>query len=284
MALAVFTAPTPAASADTCTARANKTEWNSPPPGFAWVDAFFGSVPAGAVIGGYGPKGRYMYICRTFHAHNLIPGKVNTYMGNCDVAWNGTEHDVPMYQVLVNKEHITDISWVDASDGVHPANAVVGGYKCDCDKPEGDLQYIGRSNFDVCPNGMFMASSVVFPGKVDQCLNGFHWSYAGKGYYSSTYQIAVWNYPVSTTRKPNTTEPIETTTEVPISTTQFIPSSSTEFTPSSSTEFTPSSSTEFTPSSSTEFTPSSSTEFSTQFPPSSSTAITQSSTETSKTT
>merc|ERR1712168_1414976 len=263
LALAVFTAP---ASADTCTARGNRTVWDTAPPGFEWEDAFFGSVPKGAVVGGVGANGMEIYICRTFHNHNLIPGKVNSYMGNCDVAWGGTEHDVPMYQVLVNKAHIAEVSWVNASYGYHPPNAVVGGYKCDFDQPGGDFQYIGRSNFPVGPNGRCLASSVVYPGKVDKCLESFHWSYGGKAYNSSHYDILVWNYPVTTPRKPNTTEPITTSTEVPTSTTEFVPTSSTtEVSSISSTEFPSSSisSTEF-PSSSTEFPPSS-----TEFPPSS---------------
>merc|ERR1712168_100820 len=164
LALAVFTAP---ASADTCTARGNRTVWDTAPPGFEWEDAFFGSVPKGAVVGGVGANGMEIYICRTYHNHNLIPGKVNSYMGNCDVAWGNTEHDVPMYQVLVKQDDTAkDLTWVDASDGEHPAYAVVGGYKCDCGDPEGNFQYIGRSNFDVCINGKCFSSNVVFPGKV----------------------------------------------------------------------------------------------------------------------
>merc|ERR1712080_375566 len=255
LALAVFTAPTPATAADTCGARVNKAAWDTAPPGFVWKSEIFGDVSPGAVVGGTAPNGDALYICRTFVAHQLIPGKVDKTLGNCGVAYGGKEHMIPVYQVLVNQDHIAEISWVDAEDGFTPANAVVGGYKCDCELPKGNLDYVGRSNSILCPNSTCLSWSTVLPGKVISCEGGFQWSYFGMAFKTKTYQVAVWN--MITTVAPVTTEEfVEVTTEevinghteiVPVTTEEMVPVTTEEIIPVTTEEIIPVTEEEFVP-------------------------------------
>merc|ERR1712080_391236 len=237
LALAVFTAPTPATAADTCGARVNKAAWDTAPPGFVWKSEIFGDVSPGAVVGGTAPNGDALYICRTFVAHQLIPGKVDKTLGNCGVAYGGKEHMIPVYQVLVYQDHIAETSWVDAEDGFTPANAVVGGYKCDCELPKGNLDYVGRSNSILCPNSTCLSWSTVLPGKVISCEGGFQWSYFGMAFKTKTYQVAVWN--MITTVAPVTTEelvPVTTEEIIPVTTEEIIPVTEEEFVPETTLE------------------------------------------------
>jgi hypothetical protein len=67
------------------------------PPGH-WISASGGSVPPGAVSGGY-ENGHLLFICRTHYGSGVHPGKV---VGtNCNIGYGGKEIAVAQYEVLV---------------------------------------------------------------------------------------------------------------------------------------------------------------------------------------
>lgn len=68
---------------------------------FDWLPASNGTVPAGAIIGGYKSDGKKMFIGRAYHNGKQIPGKVNVenrclYISDC-----GKEISFNNYEVLV---------------------------------------------------------------------------------------------------------------------------------------------------------------------------------------
>jgi hypothetical protein len=67
------------------------------PPGH-WISASGGSVPPGAVAGGY-ENGHSLFICRTHYGSGVHPGKV--VATNCNIGYGGKEIAVAQYEVLV---------------------------------------------------------------------------------------------------------------------------------------------------------------------------------------
>jgi len=177
-----------------CTAASDREPWNKPPLSMYWVTVHGGAIPSGALVGGRGSNGKPDYVCRAMYQGALVPGKTQQSVSHCDIPWGGKEHVMHKYEVLVKGLDV-DIEWVDASDGAIPENAIAGGYTCTCNGHVGDLTYIGRTVGVSCPSHRScLPSSVVFPGKMTPCSGRFYWSYGGKEYPASTYQIATWKW------------------------------------------------------------------------------------------
>lgn len=136
--------------------------------GLSWIFATNGTVPRGAVVGGWEPD-RTLFVCRAWYGGGVHPGKL--VGANCNIGWGGQERALNSYEVLVgNSDRVT---WVDASFGGIPARAVSGG-----SEP-------GRSNLYVCRaqyNGWQ-------PGKIvgQNCNFG----YGGDEKLSPYYQVLV---------------------------------------------------------------------------------------------
>merc|ERR1712029_1178396 len=93
-----------------------------------------------AITGGYDVSGENLYIGRTNHQGDIIPGKVVQSHGVCYVPYGGEEHGKTTYQVLVHDANSgTDFVWVKAENGAVPTGAIQGGVGSD-----GERFFIGR--------------------------------------------------------------------------------------------------------------------------------------------
>ncbi|XP_046385191.1 epidermal growth factor receptor-like [Ischnura elegans] len=100
-----------------------------------WVDASNGNIPPGGFLGGTDPK-CMLYVGRTRHDGELLPGKICPRYNSVYVAWRGREHIYNNYQVLVGSNY----EWVLSSGRRIPSCAVEGGKLKD-----GSPVYIGRT-------------------------------------------------------------------------------------------------------------------------------------------
>ena len=180
--------------AESCKAAETSEAWNYPPRGYEWVSAKNGHIPDNSVEGGIGNNGKPVYVCRGKHSKNgranLIPGKASERMRGCNVPFGGKEIRKASYEVLVKvSDCAADLSWVDASDGNHPENAVAGGYSCTCDRSTGgDVGYIGRTEHD--------EHGAISSGKIQACNKKFYYSWGGKEYgMKHNYQALVASHP-----------------------------------------------------------------------------------------
>lgn len=62
-----------------------------------WIPASYGTIPAGAIEGGYQHDGP-LYICQARYRGGMHPGKL--YGDNCLIGWGGQEVGIPEYYVL----------------------------------------------------------------------------------------------------------------------------------------------------------------------------------------
>jgi len=104
-----------------------------------WISMADGQVPHNAVVGGYDISGENLYIGRSSHEDEIIPGKVVPSHGTCYVPYGGVEHIKHNYQVLVHSSTGTDFVWLEASHGEIPSGAIQGGVS-----GNGERLFIGR--------------------------------------------------------------------------------------------------------------------------------------------
>jgi hypothetical protein len=69
-----------------------------------WVPAGGGQVPAWAVVCGREENGDPIFVARAFHDDSLIPGKLRFAFGGASVGYEGREHCVDNYDVLVSQD------------------------------------------------------------------------------------------------------------------------------------------------------------------------------------
>ncbi|CAG0886306.1 unnamed protein product [Darwinula stevensoni] len=100
--------------------------------------ASHGHFPDGAVEGGMTADGEKLYVARTEHKGDLLPGKLHPSNSVCYVTYAGAEHHKDTYHVLVNPAK-SNLDWVAASGGSVPAGALQGGRTA-----EGEALFIGR--------------------------------------------------------------------------------------------------------------------------------------------
>ncbi|RDI42454.1 DUF3421 domain-containing protein [Aquicella lusitana] len=101
-----------------------------------WIDMMSGMpAPEDAVIGGIEPQNT-LYVCRGNYRGGIHPGKV--VAGKCNISWGGDEISLSRYQILVSRSRL---SWVSASHGYIPANAIQGGNE------HGAPLYICQANY-----------------------------------------------------------------------------------------------------------------------------------------
>jgi hypothetical protein len=68
---------------------------------FRWVEAFRGTIPAGALPCGREADGQLLYACRARLQGGIHPGKIRPGFGGANIPWGGRECTVPEYEVLV---------------------------------------------------------------------------------------------------------------------------------------------------------------------------------------
>jgi hypothetical protein len=135
-----------------------------------WADMFVGYPnPPFAVVGGNEPNAPYpLFICHANYNGGIHPGKI--VAGKCNITWGGREISLNRYDVLQSQ---APLSWIAASNGFIPGNAVIGGYE------NGKPIYICQANY----NGG------IHPGKIvgQMCNIG----YAGREISFPFYNVLV---------------------------------------------------------------------------------------------
>ncbi|CRK93742.1 CLUMA_CG007270, isoform A [Clunio marinus] len=105
--------------------------------GFTWVGSSNGHVPPGAVLAGNQSTGEPLYVGRAHHEGSLTVGKILQGHGCIYIPFNGQEHPILHYEVLVGQ---AKAQWVHASShGPMPPNPIFAGTETD-----GSPIYIGR--------------------------------------------------------------------------------------------------------------------------------------------
>lgn len=98
------------------------------------------SLPHGAILAGHDQDSSPIYIGRAYFESDLVPAKVIPSKQAVYVAYNGQEHQIhTSYEVLCNG----NISWVSASFGNIPPNAVPAG-----NTSSGERLYVGRTHHE----------------------------------------------------------------------------------------------------------------------------------------
>ncbi|XP_023032752.1 uncharacterized protein LOC6638414 isoform X1 [Drosophila willistoni] len=96
--------------------------------GFAWVGSGGGAIPPNAVRSGTTRQGEPLYVGRGHYSNSLTVGKVHPSHGCLYVPFGGQEVRINTYEVLIYQRHDT---WVPASPGYTPPNAVIAGHDSD---------------------------------------------------------------------------------------------------------------------------------------------------------
>ncbi|CAB3239749.1 unnamed protein product [Arctia plantaginis] len=135
-----------------------------------WVDAAGGAVPPGAVVGGQDCNGEPIYVARARHEGAVIPGKLVASHGVTFVAWGGSEHGKPEYQVLVGGPN----NWIRTNGANVPPGAFPGG-----ESEDGEPLYIGRVNHE----------GSLTTGKVQQSHGVCYISFAGQELGFPDYEV-----------------------------------------------------------------------------------------------
>ncbi|KAK9497352.1 hypothetical protein O3M35_004685 [Rhynocoris fuscipes] len=147
--------------------------WNIPSvPGTnpTWVPCSGGNVPPDAVAGGF--DNEQLYVGRASHCGALLPGKVHPSHGVCYVAWGGSEHGIPDYEVLCS----CSPTWVPANADQIPPNALQAGQSED-----NEPLYIGRAQYN----------DVLVIGKVQKSHRVCYISYAGQEIPMEQFDVLV---------------------------------------------------------------------------------------------
>lgn len=112
-----------------------------------------------------------MYIGRGHHQGDLIPGKV-LINNNCHVPYNGVEHSMSTFEVLINSNY----QWAPSSNGQVPHNAILGGRTS-----TGEQLYVGRATH----------CGVMTPGKVHPSHGCIYIPFSWKEHRYTNYEVLV---------------------------------------------------------------------------------------------
>ncbi|CAG7719322.1 unnamed protein product [Allacma fusca] len=144
--------------------------WAAPQP-VQWIHCSNGNYPHNAIEAGH-DSGARLLVARAYFNGALIPGKLHAGHTSCYVAWNGQEHPVPNYEVLVAQPGA--LRWVPSTGGYLLANAVLGGHS-----ENGEQLLVGRA---------YHAGTTV-PGKVHPSHRVCYIPYGGQEIPVSHYDV-----------------------------------------------------------------------------------------------
>ncbi|XP_065204320.1 golgin subfamily A member 6-like protein 6 [Planococcus citri] len=145
----------------------------------SWVPASNGDVPANALVGGH-DYSNTIYVGRANHNGALIPGKIHPRLHCSYISNNGLEYLYKEYEVAVlDNQNVCSISWVPATNGRFPKNAILGGYN-----DKGENLYVGRV-------GLMHNKFVLIPGKLLPENKSLCVPYDSHEYCYTEYQVAV---------------------------------------------------------------------------------------------
>ena len=140
-----------------------------------WVPTSGSHIPLHAVYGGNDSTGETLYIGRSKHDEDIIPGKVVPSHQCCYVPWGGEENRYGQYEILVAQSE-SEFAWEPASDGRLPTGAVQGGAT-----GTGEPLYIGRARHE---------GSLTI-GKVQPSHHCCYIPYAGQEICYTDYEVLV---------------------------------------------------------------------------------------------
>ncbi|CAG7787162.1 unnamed protein product [Allacma fusca] len=140
-----------------------------------WVAMEGGSHPKFGVHAGI-DSGNKLYVARAHHEGAIVPGKLHISHSHVYIPYNMEEVPVFSYEVLIAPP--ASLSWVPATGGDIPDDAVVGGQDTD-----GETYYIGR----------VITSGTVTVGKVHASHGVCYVAYDGKELNFSEYEVLVRN-------------------------------------------------------------------------------------------
>lgn len=126
---------------------------------YRWVPGRNGSVPSGAIKGGF--DNGDLYVCKV----NNTNGKLHPKYGRCYIPYEGKEQEFTTYEVLVG----TDIDWFSTYYSSMPRNPIVTGYE-----QNGTPLYACRSRLQVGQKTLLM------PGKYNDFNKTCYLPYGGK--------------------------------------------------------------------------------------------------------
>ncbi|XP_005189330.1 uncharacterized protein LOC101891949 [Musca domestica] len=118
-------------------------------PGYSWVQAEHGQVPANAVSPGLSGDGEPLYVGRGHHCGSLSVGKVHPSHGCLYIPYGGQEVALHRYEILVRNPRD---NWMAAGLDYAPANSVVAGHDSD-----GSVIYVARSQH----NGLLLPAKFI---------------------------------------------------------------------------------------------------------------------------
>lgn len=145
----------------------------SMPAHAGWVAAPQGQLPPSAVVAGKNSNGQPFHVCRAQYGGGVHPGTLTGNSPNCNIAYNGSEYQLPDYEVLVDEGY----GWVSAYDGEVPFDALPGGKE-----QQSDVLYVCRGE----------VNSEMRPGKIRHA-GACKVPYAGQEQEVFWYEVLVGN-------------------------------------------------------------------------------------------
>ncbi|OQR74200.1 hypothetical protein BIW11_09228 [Tropilaelaps mercedesae] len=138
-----------------------------------WVPTSGSNIPANALYGGNDSSGETLYIGRTRHNEDIVPGKVVPSHQCCYVPWGGEENRHSDYEVLIAQSE-SEFTWEPASGGRLPTGAMQGGIT-----EEGEPLYIGRAKHE----------DSLTVGKIQPSQHCCYIAYGGREIRCSDYEV-----------------------------------------------------------------------------------------------
>ncbi|CAG9794925.1 unnamed protein product [Diatraea saccharalis] len=131
------------------------------------------SLTGKAVLGGHeGWDGSPLWVIRSWHAGELIPGKLSVRHNRASVMYDGKEIPVQNIEVLCARPE--NLRWVPASNGSVPPGAIAGGHTV-----SGETLYVGRATYQLS----------VTPGKVHPSHKCCYIGFAGNEVSHRVYDV-----------------------------------------------------------------------------------------------
>jgi hypothetical protein len=146
-------------------------------PDAIWTSASNGGIPYGAIVAGYEADGPNLYLARAYYQGGLHPGKVGA--GVAHISWGGKEVTVPYYEVFCGIRE-GSYTWVHASGGNIPSDAIEVGYEAD-----GPILYAARAYYQ----------GGLHPGKIEHGFGGANIPWGGKEISVQEYEVLCWISP-----------------------------------------------------------------------------------------
>ncbi|XP_046997689.1 uncharacterized protein LOC124613120 [Schistocerca americana] len=140
---------------------------------YFWVERTLGYADEGAVAAGVDVDGWELYVCRSRHEGDLVPGRLAPRDGCAYVPWGGGEHVKLEYEVLVVLGG--EGRWVATRGGCVPIEALEAG------AAGSEPLFVGRACFD----------GLLVPGKVHPSHGVCYISYGGAEIACPEYEVLV---------------------------------------------------------------------------------------------